>query len=493
MGLDRKHATTEPLRARAQAISETAARNGIVKPCYRKNEGRRNEGSTLRRSPMRVLFVTPSELSSGEAITVLHMAERITRRGGSCHVLASSFTADLLEPRLRARVGRFTSDRAKNEALWDAAIRELSPHAIVFADYPLLFFSNGVVPLVSDRWVASLDELDAIPITLDHLGYAQRVMPVSFGPPHLSIHTETTPELPTRMRLLLPCPMNEPSAVVGRRGTAFRYWDLPFGAHELASSSASEEGRLPRRPLQGRDPLLVVHTTPNWSWRIAKRWRLPHHEWLAALLHEWFSGLSRPVTVISVNNGSLLAESDTTSLRIRNSGVLPPDEYERLLAAADLLITDNSVSVTIGRAACALLPVALLQNSRRLPEILEAGEPAGSRLALGMERSRLGSVFRYEAFPIWNADDIENLGLFRDNSVTAAFSRVELFGGDVSRQQLCALLVDASCRAELRARQRQYMERIQELPDAYDVIATLLAADARGGKRASYQEDPCAR
>jgi len=164
-----------------------------------------------------------------------------------------------------------------------------------------------------------------------------------------------------------------------------------------------------------------------------------------------------------------------------------------LLAAADLLITDNSVSVTIGRAACALLPVALLQNSRRLSEILEAGEPAGSRLALGMERSRLGSVFRYEAFPIWNADDIENLGLFRDNSVTAAFSRVELFGGDASRQQLCALLVDAGCRAELRAGQRQYMERIQELPDAYDVIATLLAEDARGGKRASYQEDPCAR
>jgi len=138
---------------------------------------------------MRVLFVTPSELSSGEAITVLHMAERITRRGGGCHVLASSFTADLLEPRLGARVGRFTSDRAENEALWDAAIRELSPHAIVFADYPLLFFSNGVVPLVSDRWVASLNELDAVPITLDHLGYAQRVMPVSFGPPHLSIHT----------------------------------------------------------------------------------------------------------------------------------------------------------------------------------------------------------------------------------------------------------------------------------------------------------------
>src|SRR5687768_180543 len=128
------------------------------------------------RGVIRVLFVTPSELSSGEAVTALHMAERVVRRGGRCAVLASPFTAALLESRLGSLVTRLTSDRKGNQALWDIALRDLRPDAVVFADYPLLFFSNGITPLADDGWVASLENIDALPITLDHLGYAQRVM-----------------------------------------------------------------------------------------------------------------------------------------------------------------------------------------------------------------------------------------------------------------------------------------------------------------------------
>jgi hypothetical protein len=193
-----------------------------------------------------------------------------------------------------------------------------------------------------------------------------------------------------------------------------------------------------------------------------------------------------------VNNGELLAESDTPGLRIRNSGVLLPDEYERLLASADLLITDNAVSVTIGRAACALLPVALLHNSRRLPEILDAAEPEPRRIALAMERARLGAVFRYEAFPIWSADDIDELGLFRDNSVTSAFARVELFGGEASRTQLAALLTDAATRTDLRERQQRYVERVRALPDPHDVVAALLAGRGRGTEHPSADNTSCA-
>jgi hypothetical protein len=426
---------------------------------------------------MRVLFVTPSELSSGESITALHMAERIARRGGECRVLASAFTATLLESRLGGRVTRLTADRRANQALWNDALCELQPDAVIFADYPLLFFSNGVAPLASEGWVESLARLDALAITLDHLGYAQRVMRVSFGPPHLSMHSEDTPELPARMHVLLPCPMHEPTEIAGRRGAPFRYWDVPLGG--------------PTGP-RGGDRLLVLHATPNWAWRIAKRWALPHYAALGELLRHWFAGLPEPVTVVSVNNGELLAELDTPGLRIRNSGVVPPDEYERLLASADLLITDNAVSATIGRAACALLPVALLHNSRRLPEILDAGEPEARRIALAMERARLGAVFRYEAFPIWSAEDVDELGLFRDNSVTSAFARVELFGGEPTRRQLAALLTDAATRADLRERQRRYVERVSALPDAHDVVAALLAGRARGTGHPSADDTSCA-
>lgn len=419
---------------------------------------------------IRVLFVTPSELSSGEAVTALHMAERVVRRGGRCAVLASPFTAALLESRLGSLVTRLTSDRKGNQALWDTALRDLRPDAVVFADYPLLFFSNGITPLADDRWVASLESIDALPITLDHLGYAQRVMRVPFGPPHLSMHAEVTPALPPRMGVLLPCPMNEPTAVAGRHGLPFRYWDVP-----LPGGSSRRERTGGARQQDGR--LLVVHTTPNWAWRIARRWGLPHYRALSELLQYWFTGLGAPVTVVSVNNGELLTATETTTdVRIVNSGVLPPDEYERLLAAADLLITENAVSVTIGRAACATLPVALLHNSRRLPDILDSADAETRQLVLAMERARLGAVFRFEAFPIWSADDVEELGLFRENSVTSTFVRAELFGGETTRRQLTALLTDPETRADLRDRQREYIARVAALPDASEVLASVLSA-----------------
>jgi hypothetical protein len=312
-------------------------------------------------------------------------------------------------------------------------------------------------------------------ITLDHLGYAQRVMQVSFGPPHLSIHTETTAELPTAMHVLLPCPMNEPRHVPGRRGTPFCPWDVPPAPRDTRAGvgeEAASPGGIEWRDSEG---LLVVHTTPNWAWRIAEKWQLPHYQILTGILADWFGDLERPVTMLSVNNGKLLTEIDTKRLRIRNAGVMTPREYERLLFAADLLITDNAVSVTMGRAACAGIPTALLINSRRLAEVVEAGEPEAVRVALEMERRRFGSVFRYEAFPIWNADDIEHLGLFRDNSVTSVITRVEFFGGSVSRQQLRTLLTDPGARLALESRQRRYAEEIRKLPDAYDAIASLLA------------------
>jgi hypothetical protein len=213
---------------------------------------------------------------------------------------------------------------------------------------------------------------------------------------------------------------------------------------------------------------------------------------LGDLLQSWLVDLPAPVTVVSVNNGALLAAREAPGVRIRNSGVLQPDDFERLLARADLLITDNAVSVTIGRAACALLPVALLHNSWRLPEILDAGEPEACQLALALERARFGAVFPFEAFPIWNADDIDELRLFRDNSITDAFAPVELFGGEHSRSQLVALLTQAATRAEVRGQQCRYLERVCALPDAFDALAALLAASTSRNHHAAIDRRPCA-
>src|SRR5690349_16316786 len=133
---------------------------------------------------MKVIFVTPSEVSSGEAVTALHMAENICRNSGEIRFLASTFTARFLKNIFSEQVIEFTPDANSNVRIWQSLLREFRPDAIVFADYPLLFFSNGTVPLADEAWVRSLDNVDATLLTLDHLGYAQRQMSIYFGPPH---------------------------------------------------------------------------------------------------------------------------------------------------------------------------------------------------------------------------------------------------------------------------------------------------------------------
>jgi hypothetical protein len=154
------------------------------------------------------------------------------------------------------------------------------------------------------------------------------------------------------------------------------------------------------------------------------------------------------------------------------------DEYARLLLSCDLLLTENAVSSSLGKAVCGGIPCALLKNSYRLPEVLERVQHDLRRIVLDMERARLGAVFPYEVFPIWGRDDIEQLGLFRENSVTAAFAAVEVFGGDAMREQLRALLVDERTRHELRAAQRRYVDGLLGLDDAYAALCAATTAPA---------------
>jgi len=109
---------------------------------------------------------------------------------------------------------------------------------VVFADYPLLFWPGGVVPLArEDGWVSRLEDAKACLVTLDHFGFAQEAMEFFLGPPHLvNTHYQLGP-IPSRMKIMLPCPMHEPLPVAGRKGRSFRYLDaaaaLPAASAEV--------------------------------------------------------------------------------------------------------------------------------------------------------------------------------------------------------------------------------------------------------------------
>ena len=405
--------------------------------------------------------MTPSEVSSGEAVTAAHMAADLVRSGAETRFLASPFTAQLASTLGPAyELGR---DMTDNQRAWDRAVDEFSPDAIVFADYPLLFFANGSVPLVDEGWLSRLERAAPLLVTLDHLGYAQGPKTVFFGPPHLSFHAATFPAVPDRMQLLLPCPSHDPRQTGRMRGMPFRYWS-PSGREDRGGRAAVRQ-----RHGVGEGELLVVHAAPQWAWRMAEQLGLPYYRFLPSILAHYFDDLPVPLTVVSVNNGGLLPSVEGRAVRVLNVSSLPIPDYERLLLASDLLLSENGISVSMGKAVCAGVPCALLRNSFRLSELVERAGEAVRRIVLAMEDLRLGSVFPYEVFPLWRRDEVPLPG------PVPGCTAVEVFGGEPTRQLLHRLLLDEASGAELKAEAKGYAERVAALPGPVAALRSALA------------------
>lgn len=423
---------------------------------------------------MNALFVTPVEQGSGETITALHMAEILAAEGHNIFFLASPFASGFIKKKFSERVWTLGDDAALNYRIWERAVRDFSPDVIVFADYPLMSLPRGVSPLASDpRWSEGLEKTDACLVTLDHFGFGQHEMGLYFGPSHLSFQYHMFPAIPERMRILLPCPMHEPGRVEGRRGEPFRYWDLPLGV------SATVRQAVRKRYLENDADFLIFHSIPNWAWQAADTFCLPFYDFLPQILDEYFGSTVKPVTIVSVNNGSHLSTPPGSRLRIFNLGPIPSAEFEALLFSSDLVITENKVSISMGKAICGLQPCAALVNSYGIVELEERLKGRLREVVFGMERVKLGSVYKYQVFPSGMIDMLEEIILYKDNSLTQAFWEVEVYGGDETTGLLHRLLKDPQTRESLRERQQAYIDKVRTLPNAEQVLRKAIEEDRR--------------
>jgi hypothetical protein len=423
---------------------------------------------------VKTLFVTPMLASSGEAVTVLHVAEDLSRRGGEVSFLSSGFTGAIISVSFPGRVRLLTEDGAQNRRTWDCALEEFDPNAVVFAEYPHLHFSSGISPFDAiDEWVCRLDDLHCRLFTLDHVGYCQGSEEVFFGPPHLSAQFERLPSIPESMEVLLPCPLHEPGTVRGRRGYPFQA--LP----DLRGPVPDEQVAVRKRLLGDAQGYLIFHSAPSWAVRFAKAYRLPYYRYLPAILEWYLAGLDRPVTVISVNGGSLL-KGGSDRVRFVNLPSLPVPEFERAMLSADLVIGESMISSALAKAVAGGVPAAVLINSFTLSDALAAAGNGIRSLLLRMESERPGCVFPHQVFPIWPAASLESLSLFRENSVVGCFLAIELYGGQRTREALHRLLADEAFRGALRGRQADYNRRVDEIPSGAEELWRL-ASDVEAG------------
>ena len=64
--------------------------------------------------------------------------------------------------------------------------------------------------------------------------------------------------------------------------------------------------------------------------------------------------------------------------------------------------------------------------------------------------------------------------LYQGNSLTQGFAEVEVFGGAETQAAISNLLTDAPSRAELRAKQQLYVDRLRSLDDGATVLERLM-------------------
>ncbi len=423
---------------------------------------------------MKVLLVTPVDVGSGETVTARYLAALLTRNGHRVHFLASAFATRFLQDEFAGNISALGQDGPANVVTWARTLDRFKPDVIVFADYPLMFWSSGLAPLAREPgWEEGLLETDIPLVTLDHFGFAQGEMGIFLGPPHLTHQYHRFEALPERMQIMLPCPMHAPGAVAGRKGTPFRYWDVPLTiAPQVRAATRSKYLRHP-------DDLLVVHIVSNWAWQSAETLQLTFYRYLGALLLHYLGSLGRGVTIVSLNNGSLLGAASRNGAHLTDIGQVTPPEFDGLIFSSDLMLTENKVSISMGKAVCGLQATAVLKNSHGILDLMGLCSGPVWEIVSAMERDRLGSVFPFDVYPTGMQDTLESIVLYRDNPLTDGFAELEVFGGAATESGLARLLTDAATREELQQKQKRYVDALAAIDDGATVLERI--ATGRGG------------
>lgn len=420
---------------------------------------------------MNALFVLPVLGSTGEATTAYHMARCLIEQGTMVSFLAAPPASDLLAASFpQQEMYVLSSDVHTNRIQWDDATESIRPDVVVFADYPSLFMSSGSAAFEDmTDWVRSLETITSTLVTLDHCGIAQSPVEIDFGPYHLGLRRERFPSIHKRVQILLPCPLHEPGPLSWRNGTPFRYLEAPTPQGGIRKGT--------RTSLEvDDDGFIILHPVTSAAAAFARFYRLPYYRYLPILLTKYLGALATRVTLISINSGDLLPQVD--GVRVINISAVPPERFDSLFAAADLLVTENAISTTLGRAVVAGLPAVFLRGRYGSGRTDVPLAPGFQHIFEAMRNECPGDVSPFLSFPVDVCSAIRATGLFRGNTILRGLCQVDIYGGSATARRLRGLLTDRRVRNHVAACQRDYVCRTGLLPDPHRALQLAITADS---------------
>jgi hypothetical protein len=239
-----------------------------------------------------------------------------------------------------------------------------------------------------------------------------------------------------------------------------------------------------------------VRGNSTWQAELAEQRNLHLSEFFTELLALYVDDLPRPVTLASVSDRHQLPPpADSRKLKVVNLPNLPPNAYQTLLLSADLILTDNEISYSVGRAV-GHTPAMVLVNSFTVRDLFRREGTDGrlGRLISDVETKWPGSIFPHAIYPLplqkdaltaWRAKD-EGEGGRRNGALpvsrtrlgrmaSSPFLRAELYGGRETKEVFHRVLLDPAARQELQQHEHSYLDRLNQVGDPVSVLRQVQA------------------
>jgi hypothetical protein len=436
---------------------------------------------------MRAIFISQPARAYGEINVALPLAEEIIARGGEAWFLASPLAAGIVRSKFPDRSFELGSNRADNQVLFWRMVKKFSPDLIIFTALHELLRPNRILecPLIDRYWLYDIVDLETAFVFIDFIAHVPGLRETAeclecsswFGPARLRAFLR-------RLWIILPCPLNEPAFIEGRCG-------IPFLASTRTIADHKEEAFRSRARVRQNfgitDEALVLRGGSNWQSIIAEEYNVPLYEYLGRILEHYLGELPRPVTLVSVSDRHEIQASGGTNFRVINLRNLTATDYNSLISACDLLLTDNEIGYSLAQAL-GRVPGVVLVNSFTFDELIYS-DTTGSvlrNILIEIEQRQCGAIYPFCVFPLRaEPAEIGHLGQGSSRSFvpetvrlgrmpSSPYYRLEIFGGTRTRAAFQWLLTDESSRTHLQRLESAYLERLKELNDGSTILARIL-------------------
>lgn len=413
---------------------------------------------------MKMLFLAPSRLSRGDAAIAADLARQMPGKRVQVGFVSSAESLPQLHDLGMPTLPLTGATPQENLAILDRVVRGFRPNLVIAADAFAVNescdWSGLTVELLRERYdcpVGSIDRLGwaAANYTADFYGGARVTLPRLLDGCDLVIRT-CPPHAPVPGEAAGPAVLYAALHPGGLRDGGLRR----AAVDDVAVARTDQETAATGRPV-------VFIANSEWEYRNVRHsvsvGRLI--EALPRVLHSHLAALGRPVHVVHVGPREWRFPT-ADGIEYRHFSRLPYAMFHARLASADLFVTTNTLSATLGRAVLAGVPSLVLQNRSTVAE--GAGPGWLTRAASG-----LGRAYPFRVAPLGWYDLLEPL--LSGNPYRDCFATEEIFDGEAVRARMSALLDGGPEGTRLRERQEDFRERLAGLAPPVDVLRAVLA------------------